>query len=66
MINRTLASDEHRRADAFARELSSLCRKHGIGVTGDTTLFLMEQEDHQFDYSTGPDSKLYFGGVVEA
>lgn len=62
MADRTLASDEHRKADAFVRELSDLGRKHGIGITGDSTLFLLEREDYQFDYTSDPNSKLYFGG----
>lgn len=62
-LNRVKAADEHRRANAFARDLSEIGRKHGIGIVGEPTLFLMEPEDHQFDYSAGPDSKLYFGGT---
>src|SRR4051794_29790838 len=63
LLARVKASDEHRRADAFARDLSELGRKHGIGLTGETTLYLFDQEDYLFDYSVAPDSKLHFGGI---
>ena len=45
---------------AFARELSDLCRKHGIGITGNPTLFVMEPVDHQLSYHIDDQSNLSF------
>jgi hypothetical protein len=47
--------------DAFARDLSNLCRIHGIGITGEPTLFVMEQEDYAHNYGVDPSDRLIFG-----
>lgn len=44
--------------DAFARELSELCRKHGLGITGNATLFEMEPVDYQMNYAVDQNSNL--------
>jgi hypothetical protein len=49
--------------EAFTRELSELCRKHGLGLTGDTKLFVMERDDFGFDFTADADSKLHFGAA---
>lgn len=47
-------------ADAFLVELSALSRKHGIGINGQGTLFLMERTDMQLSYTIDKDSSLSF------
>ena len=49
--------------DAFARELSDVCRKHGIGLAGTPVPFVMEADDYRFDYSIGPDDVLVLGSA---
>ena len=44
----------------FARELSDLCRKHGVGLTGEPTVFLLEHEDYAYDYGV-IDDRLIWG-----
>jgi hypothetical protein len=44
--------------DTFARELSELCRKHGLGITGNATLFEMEAVDYQMNYIVDQNSNL--------
>jgi hypothetical protein len=46
--------------DQFARELSELCRKYGVGIAGEPTLFAMEREDYAYDYGVDKD-KLIWG-----
>jgi hypothetical protein len=43
---------------AFTAELSDLCRKHGLGITGQPTLFVMERDDYAHNYIVGDDSSL--------
>lgn len=44
--------------DSFAGELSDLCRKHGFGITGTATLFIMEASDYQLNYVVDAGSGL--------
>jgi hypothetical protein len=44
--------------EAFTRELSDLCRKYGIGITGSATLFVMEGDDYQLSYRAHDGSTL--------
>ena len=37
--------------EAYLRELSDLGRRHGLGLTGQIQLYLLEREDMAFDYS---------------
>ena len=43
---------------AFANELSDLCRKHGIGIAGEPTLFRLEQDDLLHEYKVDDQSRL--------
>lgn len=45
---------------AFLNELTSLCQKHGIGLTDGATLFLMEQEDYYRVFSANEESEISF------
>jgi len=44
----------------FERELTELCRKSGLGLTG-ATVFVMEAEDWALEYSINDQSQLTFG-----
>lgn len=44
--------------DGFARELSELCRKYGIGITGTPTMFVMERDDFQLNYRADGNGNL--------
>lgn len=44
--------------DEFARELTELCRKYGFGIGGQPTLFVMENDDYLFSYSTDQGGNL--------
>jgi hypothetical protein len=45
--------------EAFLSELTDLCRKHRIGITGSPELFVMEApEDDALEYGADADSKL--------
>jgi hypothetical protein len=46
------------KVDAFARDLSELGRKYGLGITGQPTLFVMEPVDYQLEYCVDGESKL--------
>lgn len=50
---------------AFARELSDLCRKHGVAINGNPELFFMERDDYQLDYAVDGESRLWFGGAPD-
>ena len=44
--------------NAFTRELADLCRKYGLGITGNPTLFVMEPVDNQLEYHVDDESNL--------
>lgn len=46
---------------AFLRELTELSRKHGLGLDGAPTVFVMEPEDQDRDYRCDDDSIMSFG-----
>lgn len=46
------------RLNEFAHELSELCRRYGIGITGKPTLFVMEPPDASLSYAVDEDSNL--------
>lgn len=52
------AEDRKANLDAFLRELSDLSRKHGLGITGAPTLFIMEPVDWQLSYCSDANSNL--------
>jgi hypothetical protein len=45
---------------SFERELSELCRRFRLGLTG-ATVFIMETEDCILEYSIDDQSRLTFG-----
>lgn len=45
---------------SFERELTELCRKCGLGLTG-ATVFIMQDEDWSLEYSINKQSCLTFG-----
>ena len=55
-VEETLSGTD--RARAFAHELTMLTHKHGIGVTGDPVLFVLEKDDGNLAYSVNKESKL--------
>ena len=46
--------------EGFTRELSDLCRRYGVGLSGNAVLFVMEQDDYQLNYSARDGSTLVF------
>ncbi len=44
--------------DGFLSDLTAVCAKHGIGITGAPTLFVMEGEDQALRYAVDEDSNL--------
>jgi len=47
--------------DAFLIELSNLCRKHRVGISGQPIIYVLEPEDFGFDYSIDAESRLCLG-----
>jgi hypothetical protein len=45
------------------RDLSNLSRKHGIGIAGDSTLYVMERDDNSYNYSVDDRSRLILGSA---
>jgi hypothetical protein len=57
----TLASDFPReRLDLFLTRLTALSHEMGLGIAGEPTLFIMEQDDSGREYSTDAESHLHF------
>lgn len=50
--------DEAQRADQFAKELSELGRKYGIGISDEPSTFVLEQDDYALDYYVDRDGRL--------
>jgi hypothetical protein len=46
----TFGSASNPNLTAFANDLSELCRRYGMGIAGNPTLFLMEPVDYSFTY----------------
>jgi hypothetical protein len=44
--------------EAFAHELSELCRKFGLGITGTPIAFIMERDDFLHEYKVDEQSRL--------
>jgi hypothetical protein len=44
----------------FLDDLTILCRKYGIGITGELQLFLMEWDDYDRIYRVGDASRFTF------
>jgi hypothetical protein len=42
----------------FARELTELCRKHGLALAGMPTLFIMEYDDYALHYAVNAEGQL--------
>lgn len=43
---------------AFADSLTELCLKHGVGITGEPELFVMQPEDYELSYKVDENSRL--------
>ncbi len=50
---------EQAKADTFLSDLTDLCNRHGIGISGDPLIFEMEQEDYPHVYRIDSKSMLY-------
>ncbi len=61
MDGSNVQSDIEARTQAFLNEITELSIKHGIAITGDPVLFVMEHEDYNSRYKADRDSKLIFG-----
>ena len=48
-------------ARQFLNELTELSSKHGIAITGEPVLFVMEPEDRQFSYRMDEQSRVTLG-----
>lgn len=46
------------RCRAFLADLTDICAKHGIGITGDSVLFVMDPEDYPHHYSVEAESRV--------
>ena len=45
--------------EIFVRDLSNLCRKHGIGITGNATLVMMGSVDCELIYQVDGSSIVF-------
>ncbi len=55
--------DQETNADVvryYLSDLADISKKHGIGLTGKATLFLMEQDDYSRVYRIDETSRLFF------
>jgi len=52
-------TDEMAKARKFLADLTEISAKHGIGIAGEATLFLMEPEDFSSRYAIDDHSRLY-------
>jgi hypothetical protein len=50
--------DDMDRCRTFLADLTQVCARHGIGITGDAVLFVMEPEDYPHHYSVDAESRL--------
>lgn len=51
-------TDSDIKTKAFLAELANLSRKHGLAISGDPVLFVMEPEDFHAAYTIDDESKL--------
>lgn len=49
----------HDRTTEFLADLTAMCMKHRIGITGNPVLFIMEDDDYSHTYAADEDSRLY-------
>jgi hypothetical protein len=59
--NQASSIENNGKVAAFARELSELCRKYGLAISGDPTIFVMEPGDYAINYGVNEASKLIWG-----
>jgi hypothetical protein len=50
--------NESAKADAFMNELSELSQKHGIGLAGEITLFVMDRDEDGLQYHCDKESRV--------
>lgn len=46
------------KASDFARELTEITHKHGVGITGEPVLFMLEKDDASLSYDVDGESHL--------
>ena len=46
------------KVECFLAELSEISTKHGIGISGEAVLFMLENEDHVYKYVIDDESRL--------
>jgi hypothetical protein len=51
--------------DFFARDLSELCRRHGLGLSG-AEVFEMERDDYRLSSEIDEYGRLSFGRAIDA
>ena len=55
--------DSSARLTEFLIGLSEVGRMFGFGISGESHIYILAQEDYLFDYSTDNSSRLQLGGV---
>lgn len=53
-----LVGSDAEKASDFARDLTEISRRHGVGISGEPTLFMLEQDDVNLRYDVDDESRL--------
>ena len=51
-------ADEGDDLNAFANEITLLCRKYGLALAGQPEVFVMDRDDYQLSYHVDDKSRL--------